>query len=199
MNAIKLDTEIRQEQITQAALSLIASDGLKGLSVAKVAYRVGIVPSAIYRHFKSKDEVIDGVLDFIRDRLLGNVDAVCAETQEPLERLRLLLLRHIKFIRENRAIPRIIFSEDVYGGHPDRKAKVYKIIRDYLNQVGKLIGQGQKEGRMRSDINTETAALMFLGIIQPAAILWHVSNGAFDITKHTEKAWQIFSKVIQEK
>ncbi len=197
MSAMKLDTEIRQEQITQAALSLIASDGLKGLSVARIALRVGIVPSAIYRHFKSKDEVIDGVLDFIRDRLLGNVDAVCVETREPLERLRLLLMRHVKLIRENQAIPRIIFSEDVYGGHPDRRAKVYRIIWDYLNQVGELIGQGQKEGRMRSDINTETAALMFLGIIQPAAILWHMSNGSFDITKHTEKAWEIFIKVIE--
>lgn len=197
MSAMKLDTEIRQEQITQAALSLIASDGLKGLSVARIALRVGIVPSAIYRHFKSKDEVIDGVLDFIRDRLLGNVDAVCVETREPLERLRLLLMRHVKLIRENQAIPRIIFSEDVYGGHPDRRAKVYRIIWDYLNQVGELIGQGQKEGRMRSDINTETAALMFLGIIQPAAILWHMSNGSFNITKHTEKAWEIFIKVIE--
>lgn len=197
MSAMKLDTEIRQEQITQAALSLIASDGLKGLSVARIALRVGIVPSAIYRHFKSKDEVIDGVLDFIQDRLLGNVDAVCVETRDPLERLRLLLMRHVKLIRENQAIPRIIFSEDVYGGHPDRRAKVYRIIWDYLNQVGELIGQGQKEGRMRSDINTETAALMFLGIIQPAAILWHMSNGSFNITKHTEKAWEIFIKVIE--
>lgn len=199
MNAMKLDTEIRQEQITQAALSLIASDGLKGLSMAKIAHKVGIVPSAVYRHFNSKDEVIDGVLDFIQDRLLGNVDAVCAETREPLERLRLLLMRHVKLIRENQAIPRIIFSEDVYGGHPDRRAKVYRIIWDYLNQVGELIGQGQKEGRMRSDVNTETAALMFLGIIQPAAILWHMSNGSFDITKHTEKAWEIFIKVIEAK
>lgn len=199
MGAMKLDTEIRQEQIIQTVLSLIASDGLKALSVAKIAHRVGIVPSAIYRHFKSKDEIIDVVLDSIRDRLLVNVKAVCEETPEPLERLRLLLMRHAKLIRENQAIPRIVFSEDVYGGHPDRKAKVYKIIRDYLNQVGELIGQGQREGKIRTDVNRETVALMFLGIIQPAAIIWHVSNGGFDITKHTDKAWQIFSMAIQKK
>jgi len=97
-------------------------------------------------------------------------------------------MRHVRLIRENQAIPRIIFS-----------TKVYKIIRDYLNQVGVLIDQGQSEGKIRHDINPETVALMFLGIIQPAAILWHVSNGSFDITKHAEKAWQIFSKIIQAK
>ena len=51
----KLDTQIRREQIAEAAMSLVASQGLRRLSVAAVARRVGIVPSGIYRHFKSKE------------------------------------------------------------------------------------------------------------------------------------------------
>jgi len=67
-----LDTQVRQEQITQAALNLISANGLKGLSVAGVAKRIGLVPSAIYRHFNSKDQIIDATVDLIFDRLLGN-------------------------------------------------------------------------------------------------------------------------------
>ncbi len=63
----KLDTEIRQEQIAQAALSLIASRGIKGLSVAAVARRVGLVPSGIYRHFKGKlYEVVEVHLETLK-------------------------------------------------------------------------------------------------------------------------------------
>jgi len=43
MSTEKLHTEIRQEQIAQAALSLVSNDGMKKLSVANVARRVGIV------------------------------------------------------------------------------------------------------------------------------------------------------------
>ena len=71
MVAQKLGTDIRQQQIVQAALSLISSHGLKGLSIAGIASRVGLVPSAIYRHFKNKEQVIDAILDLIRERLLG--------------------------------------------------------------------------------------------------------------------------------
>ncbi|MGD0654870.1 MAG: hypothetical protein ABSA16_11035 [Thermoguttaceae bacterium] len=45
MSEEKLDTQIRREQIAQAALELIASQGLRRLSVAAVARRVGLVPA----------------------------------------------------------------------------------------------------------------------------------------------------------
>ena len=106
----KLDTHIRQEQIAEAALELVASRGVGQLSIAAVARRVGLVPSGIYRHFKGKDEVLDAVLDLIRARLMANCEAVRGETADPVERLRRLLMRHVRFIRQGRAIPRIIFS-----------------------------------------------------------------------------------------
>jgi hypothetical protein len=37
---------------------------------------------------------------------------------------------------------------------------------------------------------------LFLGLIQPAGILWHMSEGRFDVTKHVEKAWRIFSESV---
>lgn len=77
MSTEKLDTEVRQDQIAQAALSLVASHGLKGLSMTRVARRVGIVPSAIYRHFKDKDAVLNAAIGYIQKGLLDNVTVVC--------------------------------------------------------------------------------------------------------------------------
>lgn len=197
MSREKLRTEIRKEQIAQAALSLIVSHGMRKLSIARVARRVGLVPSAIYRHFKNKDEVLDAALEFIQNRLLDNVKEVYEETTDPMERLRQLLMRHVKLIRENQAIPLVIFSEEIYHGSPERKARVRRIMQGYLDKVGDIVRQGQLEGRIRSEVDPKTVSLMFIGLFQPAAILWHMSDGGFDVTKHTEKAWKVFSKAIE--
>lgn len=199
MRAAKLQTEIRQEQIAQAALDLVATHGLKGLSVARVARQVGLVPSAIYRHFPSKDDVLNAILGLIQDRLLANVQAVRAETADPLEQLRRLLLRHGRLVGEYQAIPRLLFSEEVYSGHPERKAKVYRIISRYVQRVGDIVRQGQRQGRIRADVPPHTMAVMFLGLVQPAAILWHMSDGGFDVTRHVEQAWRVFSAAISAK
>jgi TetR/AcrR family transcriptional regulator, fatty acid metabolism regulator protein len=192
MVAQKLGTDIRQQQIVQASLTLISSHGLKGLSIAGIASRVGLVPSAIYRHFKNKEQVIDAILDLIREKLLANVKVVTEETRDVLERLRRLLMLHIQLIRENQGILRVVFSEEVMNGPPERKARVHSTVRNYLGTVADMVRQGQEEGVIRRDLETGSVSVAFLGMIQPSAILWHLSAGKFDLTEHAERAWKIF-------
>ncbi len=192
-----MKTEVRQEQIIEAAMNLIASRGVKGLSMAALANKIGLVPSAIYRHFKSKNDIMDMILDFIQEKLLTNIRITCKETSESMDRLQHILNRHVETLRENRAIPRIIFTEDVFNGNPKRKNKVYGIVNGYLGGLNKIIRDGQKKGQIRSDMDSKTVALMFLGMIQPGAILWFLSDGKFDISKHSEKNWNVFREAIR--
>jgi AcrR family transcriptional regulator len=197
MSAEKLKTAVRQEQIAQAALHLIGRRGLKGLSVGGLARSVGLVPSAIYRHFPSKDHVIGLVLDLIRARLLENARAVNQETTDPLEALRLLLMRHVKLVRENEAIPLVIFSEQVYAGRPERRARMYQVFKEYLGSVRELIERGQRLGRIRTDLDSQALAVMFIGLFQPGAILWHLSEGEFDLTRQAVRAWRVYRDALE--
>ena len=139
MRAEKLQTKIRQEQIAEAALRLVAAEGMEALSVAKIARHVGVVPSALYRHFRSKDEVLDAVLELIGAKMMANAQAVLTETGDPLEQLRRLLMRHIELIRQNQAIPRIIFSEDIFGGNRRRKARTYAMVQRFLGEIARIV------------------------------------------------------------
>jgi AcrR family transcriptional regulator len=199
MGTEKLDTELRQAQIAEAALNLVARHGMKGLSVAGVARHVGLVPSAIYRHFRSKDQILDAILDLLRDKLQGNVKAARKRAPAPLERLRWLLVLHVRLIREYQAIPRILFSEEVYGGNHARKTKLHRVFTSYLDEVAAIVRQGQKERLIRPELHPGTVALMFIGLFQPSAVLWHLSEGTFDVTKHAERAWKLFSEAIRVK
>lgn len=197
MRAPRLNTEERRTQIAEAALQIIAQKGLKDLTVALIARKVGVVPSAIYRHFDGKEDILIATLDLIRSRLEENVDSVCEDTAEPLDRLRNLLMAHIRMIREDRGIPRLIFSSMGFCGDPTRRERVYHIIQNYLGRIENIVKEGQKRELIRSDIGASRIAVMFLGMIQPGAILWHLSDGEFDVTKQARKAWDLFSQSIQ--
>jgi AcrR family transcriptional regulator len=196
MAAPKTQTLERQEQITQAALDLINDQGVSGLSIAGIARRVGIVPSALYRHFASKDAVLDAVLDLIRQRLLDNVAHVRKKTPVPLNQLKLLFTRHIAMLSENQAIPHVVFSDSVYNGQPDRKAKVAQIITTYLKKVETIIESGRQDGTICKEVVPATASVMFLGMIMPAAVLWNVSEGNFDMAAHISTAWPAYERSI---
>ena len=61
MRAEKKCTKIRQEEIAQAALKVVATQGMKALTVDRIARLVGVVPSALYRHFGDKDSILDEI------------------------------------------------------------------------------------------------------------------------------------------
>jgi hypothetical protein len=99
-------------------------------------------------------------------------------------------------IRQNQAIPRLVFSEDFHASAPGRKAHVLRIIRAYLDGIAGLVRQGQRQGSIRRDLEPAALAVMFLGLVQPGAVLWYLSDGGFDVKRHAEKGWQLFSEVI---
>jgi AcrR family transcriptional regulator len=193
----KRGTQVRQEQIARATLELAAIGGVKKVSIAAVARRVGIVPSALYRHFKSKEEMIEAVLDLIQQKLRDNAQAVQAQDVDPLEQLRRLLMLHAQLIRENRGIPQVIFSQDLYAGHPHRRRRMYEGIRNYLEQVAQIIAKAQAAGQADPKADPKVVATMFLGLIQPAAILWNLSDGDFDVTRQARAAWPLFCRALQ--
>jgi len=196
MPAPKTQTLQRQEQIVQAALELINDSGVTGLSIAGIAQKVGIVPSALYRHFTSKDAVLDAVLDLIQQRLMANVAHVRKQTPAPLQQLKQLFTRHTALLNENQAIPHVVFSDAVYTGLPDRRARVAQIITTYLKEVETIIASGRQDGTIRKDVVPATAAIMFLGMIMPAAVLWNVSGGKFDMVTHARTAWPAYERSI---
>lgn len=194
--AARTKTEIRQEQIAQAALALISRWGLRGLNVTTLAKEVGVVPSAIYRHYTSKEAVLDAVLKLIRQRLFENVDGVRHDFASALERLDQLLQRHIEMILNNPGMPRVVFSEEIFSGQPGRRRRVFQMIQAYLEKVAEIVREGQSQARIRPDLPPETVAKMFLGLVQTASILRLMSDGHFDAGKYRKAAWQIFSGML---
>ena len=193
----RFGTDIRQEQIAESALSIVRAEGIRALSVAAVAKHVGIVPSAIYRHFNNKGDIVSAVLQLIKKRLNAHFQETAQLNIDPIEKLRLLLNRHVGLISQNNAIPRIIFSEEVLGGMPEKRQHLYGIIQDVIGNVATIVADGQKQGTIRNDIPADSIAVSFLGMIQPAAIIWNLSDGAFDLKRHSEKAWNLFADAIR--
>lgn len=53
-----------RERILDAAIDLISRKGFDAVSVREIAREVGIRESSIYNHFKSKDEILDTIIDY---------------------------------------------------------------------------------------------------------------------------------------
>lgn len=195
--AEKKGTGIRREEIIGAALTLMANQGVKSMTMDRIARLVGIVPSAVYRHFDSKSEIIAAVLTMIVDRMQQNVREVAKENSNSLSAIRKLLMRQIKLVKEFIVVPHILFSEEVYSENPSLKKKLHDLINNFLTTLGELVKKGQDQGTIRADLEPFRVATMFLGLFQPSAFLYHLSGGTFDVVKQVDISWKLFSAAIK--
>lgn len=109
MRAKKARTEIRQEQIAQAAMKLLTLHGWQRISLAVIAKEVGVVTSALYRHFKGKDEVLDAVLGLVERCFQSNVQV--ESIKDPIARLHDVLIP-IKCAKLQMNFPKLIKYEN---------------------------------------------------------------------------------------
>lgn len=196
MRAKKTNTEIRKEQILLAALKIIGSQGINALSIVGVAEKVGIVPSALYRHFSSKEEILDGILDLIREKVLKNVSQARLKKHNALARLEFIMTRHLALLKESRALPLILLSDAMYLGTSARLSKIQGILESYLSAISSILKEGVEEGSIRTDIVPESAAIMFLGMILPAAVLVNIQAPFFHLESHAANVWPAFVRSI---
>ena len=196
MKTKRQKTEVRREQIAEAALAIISSQGMKALTVARVAKMLGLATSALYRHFSSKDEILEAVLALLGQRMAANIDAACAETENGLGRLHALLTRHVRLVLEVRVIPRILFSDEIYGTMSG-KSRFSLFAQDLRGRIQSIVELGQARGEIRNDFSAEDIAIMFLGVFVPPAIYFHASGGEFDIVTQVHQSWRLFVDAVR--
>ena len=82
------EAEERKEEILDAAEKLFAAKGFDNTSTGDILDAVGIARGTLYYHFRSKEEILDGVIQRMTDKLVGDAAAIVRKKEFPvLERL----------------------------------------------------------------------------------------------------------------
>lgn len=196
MRAAKRHTAFRRRQIGEAILAMMARDGIAGLSTARLARRVGLVPSALYRHYKNKDEMLDAAIDLIGERLLAQASRTRAATGDPIRQLELLLAAHARHMPENQAIPQLLFSEELSLGPVSRRRRTHQKLRRYIGEIEQIIRAALVQGRTRPAADARTMSIMFMGLVQSAGIYWRLSGRRFDVARYLRQAWRLFRGLL---
>ena len=188
-------TEVRKEEIVRAALEIVEQCGLDKLNINDIAAKIELVPAAIYRHFTGREEIVAALIEYIDKRLRYNLSQVDIVTGTPIAKLKALFELHVALLKEEAAIPRVLYYILSSDRTPDLKASMLSAVGFYVQQVKKLLIQGQQQGEVSPDIDVMAAAMMFLGMVQPLAIMSQVNKDVLD--EYPQKLWQNYQRSIR--
>lgn len=194
----KVKTGIRRDQIAEAALRIIGQKGASGLTTASLAREAGISEANLYRHFKSKDEILELTVEKITlglGRNLQNVTKIRA-ADPAITKLKRIFTLHLDYVEKNEGIPRLVFSEELHSGNAKLKEKLLNSINAYASELESIIRQGQRDGLIKAAIQPKAAALLLIGMVQITILRWSLSGFSFHLVDEGMKLWRNFEACV---
>lgn len=161
-----LPADERRQATVEAVVALAAEQNPSDITTAAIAQRMGLTQGALFRHFPSKDAILEAVMDWVAGRLLARIDRAAATASTPSAALEAMFMAHIEFVAEHPGVPRMIFGELQRPGDTLPKKMVQALIRLYGDRLRRLLEAGKTQRELDESVDVAAATALFIGSIQ---------------------------------
>ena len=190
-------TTIRKDQIVNAAKRLIIKHGSEKLTVRAIANEVRLSEGALYRHFKSKRDILALLVDTIEADLLGDIKTNNIVGDSYSNILDTILKGHISAIKQRQGISFQVIAEIIGMGDKKLNKRVSEIIAKYIDELKDLLRKGVESGELRKNLDLDGTALLLFGMIQGLVNIWTLSNYEINLEDSYESSWNTLKECIK--
>lgn len=169
MIASNRQTTAKRTEIADAALRIIGERGITALTMASLAAELGVSPGAPFRHFASRDEILEEVTH----RVVELVGAAFPDPAlPPIERFSRLFLARTEVLGRNTGCGRLIFSDQFAKALPEKAAATLRgLVRQTRAYLLAILKQASEAGVIRTDLAAEDLLVPVIGTLQHLTFL----------------------------
>jgi len=152
--------DLKRESIQQAVIRLMCRDGLKSVTMERVAQEVGIAKGTVYLHYRDKQELLESVKGAALEPMIEEMDAILRSDVAPDRKLQQYSLRYLTYFEEQRDLFRILLyerEETRVWGHRYQSDRYRKLTE----ATSRAIRDGIKKEIFR-DVDANAAAALFV-------------------------------------
>jgi AcrR family transcriptional regulator len=161
----------RKAEILNAALDILAEQGIHALSMRSIGERVGVTDAALYRHFQDKSDIVTSLVDMAFGLGL-NVDGSSSGREWFL---RTMESRLSSFETDPRLVS-VLFHEEIFRAYPEAGKRFDQRRREMAASVAARVRALQTAGEAGST-DPDTFALIYMGAMRMAVLEWERSDG----------------------
>lgn len=184
----------------EAAAKRIDEHGIQDLTTKTLAADLNLSEAALYRHFKSKNEILLGLLHYFIDEMKERLSRIMADEKlSAAALLKALFQSQLKTFVAKPSIVSVIFSESIFQFNKELSETVAGMMRIMQNNVETIVKKGQADGSISKLIGPETITTIIMGGMRITVVKWKLSGHKSDLIKDGNKVLAGIVKMIAHK
>jgi len=155
----------RRLQILQTLASMLEDPKGEKVTTAALAERLSVSEAALYRHFASKAQMFEGLIEFIESTVFGLINEIAERETSGLKQARSTVLMLLEFAQTNRGMTRVLIGDALVNENErlqERMNQIFERIESSLKQSFRLAAT---ENELPADFDAAARASLVIAYV----------------------------------
>lgn len=144
--------ERSDERVLRAAARRFREDGYAATTLRDIARAAGMLPGSLHYRYPTKEDILSALMERAIDRLISGVLSASAEGADPVERLRLAIVEHVRILLSNEDSVYVLLY-DWRSLSPAAERVVAKQRRRYEQFADELLAQAAAHAELQPGVD----------------------------------------------
>ena len=118
----------RRLQILQTLAEMLQDPKGEKITTAALAKKLDVSEAALYRHFASKAQMFEGLIEFIESSLFGLINKITGEEPNGLKQAHGILSMLLGFADKNPGMTRVLIGDALVNEDPRLQARINQLL-----------------------------------------------------------------------
>jgi TetR/AcrR family transcriptional regulator len=121
-------TSEKKLQILQTIAQALESPDGEKVTTALLAKKLDVSEAALYRHFASKAQMYEGLIEFIESSLFSVINKIGSEEESGLKQVELIMVTLLAFAQKNKGLTRVLVGDALVHENPRLQARINQLL-----------------------------------------------------------------------
>jgi TetR/AcrR family transcriptional regulator len=159
----------RREQILQTLAGMLEQPGSERITTALLAAKLDVSEAALYRHFASKAQMFEGLIDFIEHSLFSLINQIAEREGDGATKAARMVTVLLQFGEKNPGMSRVMVGDALVFENErlhQRMNQLFERVESALRQVLRTAAEANKSATPTADAQVRASVLMAFALGQ---------------------------------
>jgi len=160
----------RKGQILQTLAQMLENPAGEKATTAALAARLGVSEAALYRHFRGKAEMFEGLIGFIEQTLFALVNKITSEEKSGVRQLETILGILLAFAQKNRGMTRVLVGDALVNEDERLQTRINQLHERLEAVLKQALRFGVSQGEIAQEVDIAAQANLMMSFVMGR---WH--------------------------
>ena len=188
----------RKLQILQAIAEMLEQPKGEKITTALLAAKLGLSEAALYRHFASKAQMFEGLIEFIEQTVFALANKITTDETSGMKQVEGIVAMLLGFAQKNRGMTRVLTGDALVNEDERLQARINQLLDRIETTLKQSLRIAVTQGELDADTDAAAHANLILSYVIGRWQLFAKSGYARDPMGQWPQQWTILSHQNQQ-